>query len=274
MNQAQDSQNQLVSLFLYLGLTFLISWGSWIPMAVFEIDSFLFYIGAFGPTLAALITTYARTGFSGIKTLLKRLTIWKVHIGWYLFSLFSTAPLVLLSIWLHVWLGGEKPVFNDLSQIYLVIPAFFYVLFTSVLGEEIGWRGFALPRLLQKVSPLTASLILALVWAIWHLPLFWMPGNFHTEVPIAAFLLQIVPFSIAYTWMYMNTQGSLLLPHLFHAASNTTLGVLPILPMDTGGAVRPTWIAVGLWSLVILGILLWKGPSLQHQGRPESGSNA
>jgi hypothetical protein len=80
-----------------------------------------------------------------------------------------------------------------------------------------------------------------------------MAGNFHQQIPISLFLLQTTGFSILYTWMANHTRGSLLLAHLFHAASNTTIGVLPVLPMDTGGSLRPLWLVVGiLWAVAFI----------------------
>ena len=259
------------SLFVYFLLTFAFSWGIWIPMAVLRLESPWYKFGAFAPTIMALVLIWIQKGGQGIKNILQKLLIWRVSIGWYLFSFFAALPIVLLSIWIHVRLGGTKPAFNDLSQIYLAIPAFLYVLFTSVLGEEIGWRGYALPRLLQGYNALKSSLILGLIWGVWHLPLFWLAGNFHNEVPFLPFMIQVLAASIVYTWMFVNTEGSLLFPHLFHAASNTTLGVLPILPMDTGGALRPMWTAVVLWSLVSILITILTGPDLKNTNQKRPG---
>jgi hypothetical protein len=266
-HKSSSSRTQLL---LFFGFTFLFTWSIWITLAILRVDSTIYKVGTFAPTIVALLLTWFQSGGSGVKKLLKKLLIWRVHIGWYLFSFFVTVPIVLLAIWIHVWLGGAKPQFNDPSQLYLVIPAFLYVLFFSVLGEEIGWRGYALPRLLKNVNGLTAGLSLGLVWGLWHLPLFWMAGNFHSQIPLIAFLLQVTAASVVYTWMYVNTDGSLLLPHLFHAASNTTLGLLPILPMDTGGAVRPMWIAVVLWCLVAFGIVIVAGRDLEHHHQEDT----
>jgi hypothetical protein len=247
-------------------LTYAISWAVWLPLAVAQIDTPLYKIGTFGPTLAALLLTVLMRGRLGLKRLLRPLLIWRVHVGWYLFSILSTAVGVLVAIGLHIWLGGTPPKFNDPAQLYLVIPAFLYVLFTSVVGEEIGWRGYALPRLQAKHSALGASLVLGLVWGAWHLPLFWMAGNFHQQIPISLFLLQTTGFSILYTWMYNHTRGSLLLAHLFHAASNTTIGVLPVLPMDTGGSRRPLWLVVGILWAVALIVVARYGPKRLSEG--------
>jgi membrane protease YdiL (CAAX protease family) len=251
------------SLLLYTLLTFGITWGVWIPLVLFKMEHPLFVLGGFGPTLAALILTGIQRGREGLSTLVRKLTIWRVHIGWYSFSLFAAVPVILVGIWLDVWLGGPVPEFNDLSQLYLVIPAFFYVLFASVLGEEIGWRRYALPRLLRSIPALYAGLILGAVWGVWPLPLFFMVDNFHSSLPRLPFLVQVFTFSILYPWMYIHTKGSLLLPHLFHASSNTALGVLPILPMDSGGRVRPMWLALSLGCLFTGIVVFMSGKDLR-----------
>jgi hypothetical protein len=86
-----------------------------------------------------------------------------------------------------------------------------------------------------------------------------MAGNFHQYIPASAFLLQTTGFSVLYTWMWNNTRGSLLMPHLFHAASNTTLGVLPILPTAAYPTTRPLWLAVGLLWLMVVALVAVNG---------------
>jgi membrane protease YdiL (CAAX protease family) len=226
--------------------------------------------GTFGPTTAALLLTFVWDGQIGLQALWKRLLIWRVNILWYLFSFLSSALIVLAAIQIHVWLGGDVPEFNDPGQWYLIIPVFLYVLFLSVLGEEIGWRGYALPRLQESRSALIASLIIGVMWGFWHLPLFWIEGNFHQEIPLSLFVLQDVALSIVLTWLYNGTGGSLLIVHLFHAASNTTLGLLPILPTDTGGELRPLWIAVGLLWIVATVIVAVNGPATLSGNRAAS----
>lgn len=235
--------------------TFVISWAIWLPTAVFAPDSgVLLSLGTFGPTVAALGLTAVAEGKAGLRDIWRRLWLWRVGVGWYLFSLGGTAVFVLAAIGIYRLGGGSAAlVFNDPAQWYLVIPVFFYVLFFSVLGEEMGWRGYALPRLQARYGPLVASLIIGFIWSAWHLPLFWLPGNFHQTIPLSLFLLQSVALAIIYTWLYNRTKGSLLITHLFHAASNVTLGVLPILPTDTGGELTPLWLTVGLlWVFTIV----------------------
>lgn len=229
-------------------LTFVISWAIWVPTAVFAPDNqLLLVLGRFGPTAAALGLTAVSAGKAELRTIWQQMWLWRVGAGWYLFSLGGTAVFVLTAIAIYRLGDGQAAlVYNDPAQWYLIIPIFFYVLFFSVLGEEIGWRGYALPRLQTRYGWLGASLILGLIWSVWHLPLFWLPGNFHQTIPLPLFLLQSVALAVIYTWLYNRTKGSLLIAHLFHTASNVTLGVLPVLPADTGGDLAPLWITVGL----------------------------
>jgi len=113
------------------------------------------------------------------------------------------------------------------------------------------------------MSGVNAGLVIGMIWGIWHVPLFLMGGNFHSGIPFAAFLLQVLAFSIVYIWMFVNTRGSLLLSHLFHAASNTTLGVLPLLPMDNGGRARPMWLALSNWCLFAVFLIVRFGADLR-----------
>lgn len=132
----------------FVVLAYAISWTLWTPLVIFSQDSRMFLIlGTFGPTLSALLLTFINHGRADLRALLRRLFIWRVSIFWYLFSFLLPAIIVLLAIGLHVLLGGAVPEFRIPAQWYLVIPVFLYVLFFSVLGEEIGWRGYALPEL-------------------------------------------------------------------------------------------------------------------------------
>ena len=254
-------------------LTFALSWLVWVPMALTGVDHPVYKVGTFGPTVAALLLVWFGQGRAGLRAVGRRLTSWRVGLAWYGFAFLSTAFVALAAIGLDLALGGPVPTFNDPRQLYLVVPAFLYVLLTSVVGEEIGWRGYALPRLQHQFSALGASLLLGLIWGLWHLPLFWMAGNFHQHIPVSLFLLQTMGFSVLYTWMVHDTRGGLRMPHLFHAASNTALGVLPILPTATGGDTRPLWLGVGLLWLIVGGVVTVFGPSRLSR-RAGSGGGA
>jgi uncharacterized protein len=253
-------------LFLFFFLTFLISWICWlIPVFLDRQIILLRMIGTFGPLLSALVLSAWKGGWSGkggLKKLLSPLLKWRVDPRWYLFAFFGTAIVAAGAIIVQIAAGGgEQLEWNDPAQLYLVFPVFLYVLFFSVAGEETGWRGYALPRLQNAVGPLKASLIIGFIWGVWHLPLFYIPGNFHQHIPFPLFVLQDIALAVVITWLYNRSGGSLLLVHLFHAASNTTLGVLPVLPMSTGGSMVPLYVSVGI--LVCFAMVLGFGPGFR-----------
>lgn len=248
---------------LYFGLTFLLSWGIWIPMAAEgESNQLLFWLAGFAPTLAAVFLTASQGGRAGLRRLLRM--EWRVKPHWYLISLLGTPLVMMIALGLHVALGGEPPQYADpnhlvtsLEELPLIIVVFLYVFIFTALGEEIGWRAYALPRLQSYFSPFISSLILGLVWAFWHLPLFWMTGNFHQQLPVSWFLLQVLGSTFLYTWMYNRTNGSLLIVLLFHTSSNAAVGLLPVLPADNAGSLRPLWLVVGLLWLAVGLILVY-----------------
>lgn len=242
----------------FYAATFMLTWAAWLPMIISGEQEVLRIVGTFAPALTALVLTGVLDGRSGLQEMGRQLLRWRVGTGMYGVAVLMPPALVLAAIWLAVWSGMPVPGFNDPRQLYLVIPAFLYVLFFSVLGEEIGWRGFAQQRLQPSIGGLKASLVVGAAWGLWHLPLFFIPGNFHVQIPLSAFLLQDLALAVVMAWLYNRSGKSLLVVHLFHAASNTALGVLPVLPMDTGGDMRPLWIAVlilcawSIWAALLL----------------------
>lgn len=227
--------------------------------------------GTYGPAAIALILVAREAGLRRIAKLLRRYLIWRVNILWYLFSLIGTAAAAWAALTLHRQLGGEIIYQNDPEHWYLIIPGFIYIFIFSVLGEEIGWRGYVLPRLQARFSALTASVILGVIWSLWHLPLLWMSGSAHQTIPLPLYILQSVAFSIILTWVYNGTGGSLLLVHLLHTASNLTVGVLPILPIDTGGDTRTLGLLVGIiWIVALMIVTVFGAKDLSTKMRVTS----
>jgi len=258
------SSKKKYSLIIFFTLSYVISWTLWILSDVFDLST-LEILGRFGPFISAVIVTYIYGRWSGIKALFRKLCIWKVNFKWYAFAFLSTAVVAMISIGANQLFSGIKPIYNDPSQWYLIFVVFFYVLFLSVMGEEIGWRGFALPRLQKKYNAITSGVIIGVLWGLWHLPLFFMDGEFHQTIPFGLFLVQDIALSIIMTWLYNNTKGSLLIAHLFHTSSNATIGLLPILPMDTNGDLTPLYITVAILILITVLIVVISGP--EHLSR-------
>ena len=249
-------------LVIFIGCTFAISWISWGALLWLGSSQILYWLAGFGPTLAALLITISKDGWEGLGRLLKIRS--NVSPGWYLFCLFGTPIMMVFALLLNRLLGGGLPTYLDpihlvtsLDQWPGILLVFLYVLVFSAIGEEIGWRGFLLPRLIKWKSPILASLLLGAIWTVWHLPLFWLPDTIQSQLPITWFLLQILGTSILYTWIYLKTNGSLLTAILLHTSTNVSMGLLPVLPLDNGVSFQPLWITLlFLWITVGLILLL------------------
>lgn len=151
------------------------------------------FLALFGPAAAALIIEAVVDGRSGVRALLARVTIWRVAPYWYLVAFALPAALSLAAIGAGRALGRPTEVqFSDLS----VLAA---LLFVFVIGEELGWRGFALPRLQARYGALGASLILGVFWAAWHLPNQLIPGLEYYGSGFPAFALYVVPMTVLFT---------------------------------------------------------------------------
>ena len=195
------------------------------------------YIAPFGPTVAAFILTYVNEGSKGTMKLLKRGVDFHFRKIW-LIPIFLLMPAIVgLSLLLAVLSGEPMPEIVVLSQPWIIIPAFFFILLLGgPLAEEFGWRGYALDRLQVSYNALIASVILGFVWGLWHLPLFFMPRQeMYYNVPIWGFVLGTIFFSIIFTWVYNNTGGSILAALLLHTTGNLAHFVFPITATELGG---------------------------------------
>jgi uncharacterized protein len=216
----------------YCILAYTISWAVELPLATsaqgwlqLPVPFALHYLAAFGPMLAALIVTAATEGSTGIRHLLAGLVKWRVGLGWFLFSALSPIALFIVAVIAGYVTNGTWPDISLLGDVdylpYLgIVGALVLWLFTFGVGEEVGWRGYALPRLQKGRSALAATLILGTAWAFWHVPAFLYRDTYRA-MGLAAGLpiltLSILAASIVFTWLYNSTRGSLLLLILFHA---------------------------------------------------------
>ena len=185
-----------------------------------------------GPFLAAFVMTGATEGRAGVRRFLRRFVLWRVGLGWYLFVLVGVPALFVLSI---IVLPGVLGSFQGLGALLPPLSLLFWFVYAffpgGALGEEPGWRGFALPRLQALHGPLLGSLILGPLWGLWHLPLFFTPWNELTARNVVGYALTTTCLAIMYTWVFNNTKGSVLIAVLLHATFNwTTVAVAPLFP--------------------------------------------
>ncbi len=256
-------RSQTVAFFV---LAFGLAWVLWIPAALASRSQpspfalALVLIGAFAPTVAAILLTGLSSGRAGIKELLGRLLAWRVGAQWYVIVLLGTAAIGFLTVVLHALLGGPAPSFSPTVPWFVLPLAFFLnLLFGGALNEEVGWRGYALPRLQADWSALRSSFVLGLLWVLWHLPVFFIAGTSQSEMPFVAFALWVVALSILFTWVYNGTGGSLLLVILAHGAVNFVAGSLfPIFPPRPDGT-APFLLYTALFGVVAIAVVLLTG---------------
>jgi CAAX protease family protein len=215
---------------IYLWLAFGITWGvgglgllagNYQPEAgsSFAAARVLHYIAAFGPSIAGFIMAASVEGRAGVRRLLARALPTRSGVPWYVAVLVGFPAVNLLTAWLlDPAFVARLPSWDRL----LYLPLLTLVTDTGPLGEEFGWRGFALPRLLGRWRPLTAALILGVIWWAWHLPTFFIPTLSQSHLSIPVFLINSLALSVIMTWLFQRTRGDLLLMILVHAAANAT----------------------------------------------------
>ncbi len=189
---------------------------------------------------------------AGLKRLLSKITNRRLNIKWYLLAIFLPACCVVPSLFIyHFFL--HKPL--DLSEWYLPLILFFIFMPFSPFWEEIGWRGFLLPILQSKFRPLTAAVILGLIWGVWHIPMYLThnPEGSRTGMFLIYFVLGTVPVTVLFVWL-SNRTGSLLVTIFFHAAINATFALFAKLP---AGELRPFVYTMVIFTIIAIWII-WK----------------
>ena len=182
-----------------------------------------FLVGTFAPAIVALSLSIRDEG--NASALLRRTVMWRVAARWYLFAVSYMAAIKLAVALVHRFATEAWPRFGDETW-YIILVAI--IVSTPIqAGEEIGWRGYALPRLASRFGFARASLLLGVIWASWHLPLFFIPGIDKSGQSFPVYLLQVTALSVALAWLYAHTGGSLLLAMLMHSAVNETKDIVP-----------------------------------------------
>jgi len=239
----------------------------------FQIPPVLAPFVGLGFVAAAIIMSALVDGTAGVAALLRRLLIWRVGWMWYAVALLGPAVTYLLGIGIHVLLGGSSPDFLYPFVRQLVPQSWslalaglvFFVFQVVANGEEFGWRGYALPKLQDRHSALVASLIVGVVWALWHVPKYLTVGDPHA-LPFWFFALNMLASAILYAWVLNRTGGSLLLVLLLHAAVNTGIVMLPIMPVIVGDT-RPLVIAYVVQDIAAIAVTLIAGSNLGRGSR-------
>ena len=211
------------TLLAFLGLTFGLSW---VPMALFMLfaDQFtavfgemsatnpIFLLAVYAPGLSGVFLVWRHYGLKGLVSFFRRLTLWRAPVQWWLFLLLGIPAIIYTA-------AAIKGTINEpfrFAPWYLVFPALAQSLLLGPLGEEFGWRGLALPLLQRRFAPFWASLILGVVWAVWHAPSFAMSGTPQSAWSFGPFFLGLIAITVIMTPLFNASRGSLSIAILYH----------------------------------------------------------
>ncbi len=228
-------------------LAFVFSWATWpIVLATGSGPPVL----GFGPFLAAVLVLALAEGKSGVGRLLRAMVRWRVAVRWWATALLLPVVLTGAAAVLNVAMGAPAPT-AELDRWPNALVTAVVILCIPVIGgawEEPGWRGFALPRLLGRFSPSIASLLLGMVWALWHLPLL-SNGDQHWSD-----LVLVILAAIVFTWVFGNARASVLVAMVMHAMNNAVSGEYVSLMFTGADSTRQSWLLVLVWGIAALAV--------------------
>lgn len=238
LTEKQEIHKQLM---WYFGWTFLITWILWSPSILkargFEVpDIFLIIslMASFTPSLVGLWMAKKASPTEGYRQILARMCHVQFRKLWFLILSVLFIGAAAASYYLTFQLD---PNFQPaaLMPVYIMPLVFIQILFIGgALGEEFGWRGFALPLLQNLYTPWLSTLILGVLWSLWHLPLFFMVGTVQSSLPLWQFMLQNTLMAYFYTHVYNQTKGSMILMIFLHAIANTASAIFPFWQSEIG----------------------------------------
>jgi len=250
-------------LFFFL-LTCLISWSAWLGGKLLKLEILTFFF-SYGPALAAFLLTGLLEGKSGLLELFRRVFRWRVGLVWYLVAFLIPFLGGLLAIYLSAAAGLLEKGLPDWKAIAAPLSLAIFGLaplgFVVLLGEEIGWRGYAQPKLLERFNPFVTSMLVGLAWGIWHWIYLWEDAS---PLGMVYFVLETMTISLAYTWLFDRTGGSLVVVTLLHTFYDACgFGFMAAAPIQTDTlVVLAVHILAGAVA-VILGGSVWFFHKLQ-----------
>lgn len=252
----------------FFALAYAFTWAFWIPAGFaatgrlsLPVPVILMEIlGGLGPMAAAIAITALQHGKRGIGALFRRLFRARVGLGWYLAALLLIPLLELTDVVLHLAAGGQLQLQDLLPLLLIATPGHFIFVFLvgGGIDEEVGWRGFALPRLQARLHPAVANVLLGVLWSCWHLPLWFIPGSFQSAQSFPVYLVGVTAMSVLLGWIHNGTGGSLLLVVLAHAAADSSDNLRSNLLGDLGAGQATEYhlLRTGLFVLAAVVVLV------------------
>lgn len=269
------------SLVIGIILMFLLTWpidlsNSGVLPIQFPFIVYLFL--GWGFVFASILMTWLTLGKDGVVRLLKRYLQGRISWKWYLVAFLLEPVCTVLGVYINAALTGVAPdfshvmareIFGESARLWLFVLPFFLIDFIAN-GEEIGWRGYVLPRLQSKYNALTSTLILGAIWGFWHLPKFLSHWN---TVSFAWFMLHSMAFAVTLTWLYNGTKGSLLLVTIMHASANTVGIFFPMADTVSSENMGAYISYILLEVIVAITVILVTGPERLSRIEPKQIQN-
>jgi len=258
-------------------LTFAYSWIIWIPSVLdgiglelpFNVAGYsmvVVIIGAFAPLLAAFTLVARNEGREGVKSFFRKALDFQIKPIYLILALVLPLFIHLISHYLALALGLDVaqtlfPSEISVAPAILAIPYFVLMLVIGGGQEEFGWRGYVQEPLQERIGVIPASLVIGVIWGVWHLPLWFMAGDFHSAYSFLAFVMMTTSISLMYTWLYNSSGKKLIVVMFFHAMNNTAETLLPFLHGIEGKTESAYWVyaAVNVFFGLIFAFLLFKG---------------
>ncbi|MDQ3098947.1 MAG: CPBP family intramembrane metalloprotease [bacterium] len=215
--------NRYKKLLIFIIISYGITWLLWLPLIIYTPPlKFFHQIGSFGPFIGAFLTIILFDGLSGIRELVNK--IMRFPIRWILFAflfpfiLFIIASIISFFIhgtWVNYLLLFQSQEYPTIGIVYWILSIVCYGF-----GEQVGWRGFVLPELIKNgFNAVYASTVIGILWALWHLPLFWYPSSgFYTmsSATILGWFMSLMLSSYLLTWIFNSSKKSLATVAIFH----------------------------------------------------------
>jgi len=257
-----ESQSTVASVALFAFLAIGLSWALWLPIIAsqhgwIEAKIPVMPWGSFGPALAAIILSL-RSG--SVRDLLRPILRFRARGSDYAIAVLGPMVALVIAAAAEFFARGTSPEFANLDKLWLAPVLWVVILIVGgPLGEEIGWRGFALPRLLPRIGPFASSLVISLMWLVWHLPLFWLEGAAQKGSSIALFAVAVLAFAIIFTWLWIRTGGNLWLAITIHTSINfSSVGLPGIIPsLDSETVFTPVFTSI-VCACALLIVLQWQ----------------
>lgn len=262
----------------FFALALALSWSIWIPAISLlsgNTSTAVVMVGSFGPAVAGVLLTKAQG--RSLRAWVSEMATFRIGARWWLVALgLPVAVAAVSAVFFAVEFGNLDPsLLPNRAARWL-----FGLLFISLVGggnEEPGWRGYALPHLQRDYSALTASLVIGVVWAVWHLPLYYLPGGMYAGKSFALFAPMVLAFSVVLTWLYNGSGGSVPAAILLHAGINSASALIPV-PAEAVSVLSRAWhmqLQVAIFAVVAIALVLYYGrETLSARGKrtpPDDG---